>query len=198
MSVKPLIFLNEKVLIFVAIAGQLAYIKREKNMQYCNKSKTESKEGVSMDDKTEFVRMATTQCLKYMSVNEANKVEQILSVLLTKYSLKKETYALSTETVTPNQKLVNTFLAIKKISGLTDKSLKAYNNEIQMMLKAINKPIADIKVNDIRAYLAFVAVLHIFFALDIGELTCNRYKNQHFFVQKNLFYNAYNVVRVFF
>jgi site-specific recombinase XerD len=124
-------------------------------MQYCNKSKTESKEGVSMDDKTEFVRMATTQCLKYMSVNEANKVEQILSVLLTKYSLKKETYALSTETVTPNQKLVNTFLAIKKISGLTDKSLKAYNNEIQMMLKAINKPIADIKVNDIRAYLAF-------------------------------------------
>lgn len=108
-----------------------------------------------MDDKTEFVRMVTTQCLKYMSVNEANKVEQILSVLLTKYSLKKETYALSTETVTPNQKLVNTFLAIKKISGLTDKSLKAYNNEIQMMLKAINKPIADIKVNDIRAYLAF-------------------------------------------
>ena len=121
-----------------------------------------------MDDKTEFVRMATTQCLKYMSVNEANKVEQILSVLLTKYSLKKETYALSTETVTPNQKLVNTFFAqpclphsqtytlgIKIISGLTDKSLKAYNNEIQMMLKAINKPIADIKVNDIRAYLAF-------------------------------------------
>ena len=108
-----------------------------------------------MDDKTEFVRMVTTQCLKYMSVNEANKVEQILSVLLTKYSLKKETYALSTETVTPNQKLVNTFLAIKKISGLTDKSLKAYNNEIQMMLKAINKPIADIKVNDIRAYLAY-------------------------------------------
>lgn len=154
-SVVEKIFLNEKVLIFVAIAGQLAYIKREKNMQYCNKSKTESKEGVSMDDKTEFVRMATTQCLKYMSVNEANKVEQILSVLLTKYSLKKETYALSTETVTPNQKLVNTFLAIKKISGLTDKSLKAYNNEIQMMLKAINKPIADIKVNDIRAYLAF-------------------------------------------
>lgn len=43
-----------------------------------------------MDDKTEFVRMVTTQCLKYMSVNEANKVEQILSVLLTKYSLKKK------------------------------------------------------------------------------------------------------------
>ena len=71
------IFMNEKVLTFVAIAGQLAYIKHEKNMQYCNKSKTESKEGVSMDDKTEFVRMVTTQCLKYMSVNEANKVAQI-------------------------------------------------------------------------------------------------------------------------
>lgn len=153
-SVVEKIFLNEKVLIFALVAEQLVYIKRRKNMQSFIKSKVESKEGVSMDDKTEFVRMATTQCLKYMSVNEANKVEQILSVLLTKYSLKKETYALSTETVTPNQKLVNTFLAIKKISGLTDKSLKAYNNEIQMMLKAINKPIADIKVNDIRAYLA--------------------------------------------
>nr|DAZ49116.1 MAG TPA: hypothetical protein [Caudoviricetes sp.] len=59
-------------------------------MQSFIKSKVESKEGVSMDDKTEFVRMATTQCLKYMSVNEANKVEQILSVLLTEYSLKKK------------------------------------------------------------------------------------------------------------
>lgn len=43
-SVAEKIFLNEKVLTFVAIAGQLAYIKREKNMQYCNKSKIESKE----------------------------------------------------------------------------------------------------------------------------------------------------------
>ena len=43
-SVVEKIFMNEKVLIFVAIAGQLAYIKREKNMQYCNKSKVESKE----------------------------------------------------------------------------------------------------------------------------------------------------------
>lgn len=33
-SVAEKIFLNEKALTFVAIAGQLAYIKREKNMQY--------------------------------------------------------------------------------------------------------------------------------------------------------------------
>lgn len=75
---------------FALVAEQLVYIKRRKNMQSFIKSKVESKEGVSMDDKTEFVRMVTTQCLKYMSVNEANKVEQILSVLLTKYSLKKK------------------------------------------------------------------------------------------------------------
>jgi hypothetical protein len=76
--------------IFALVAEQLVYIKHRKNMQSFIKSKVESKEGVSMDDKTEFVRMATTQCLKYMSVNEANKVEQILSVLLTEYSLKKK------------------------------------------------------------------------------------------------------------
>lgn len=40
-SVVEKIFLNEKVLIFALAAEQLAYIKREKNMQYCNKSKTE-------------------------------------------------------------------------------------------------------------------------------------------------------------
>lgn len=73
-SVVEKIFMNEKVLTFVAIAGQLVYIKHRKNMQYFSKSKTESKEGVSMDDKTEFVRMVTTQCLKYMSVNEANRM----------------------------------------------------------------------------------------------------------------------------
>lgn len=89
-SVVEKIFLNEKVLIFALVAEQLVYIKHRKNMQSFIKSKVESKEGVSMDDKTEFVRMATTQCLKYMSVNEANKVEQILSVLLTEYSLKKK------------------------------------------------------------------------------------------------------------
>ena len=75
-SVVEKIFLNEKVLTFVAIAGQHVYIKRRRNMQSFIKSKVESKEGVSMDDKTEFVRMVTTQCLKYMSVNEANKVSK--------------------------------------------------------------------------------------------------------------------------
>ena len=42
-SVVEKIFLNEKLLIFVAIAGQLAYIKREKNMQYFIKSKEKKK-----------------------------------------------------------------------------------------------------------------------------------------------------------
>lgn len=43
-SVVEKIFLNEKVLIFALVAEQLVYIKRRKNMQYCNKSKIESKE----------------------------------------------------------------------------------------------------------------------------------------------------------
>lgn len=45
-SVVEKIFLNEKVLTFVAIAGQLAYIKREKNMQYFKEKKKKSAEAL--------------------------------------------------------------------------------------------------------------------------------------------------------
>lgn len=45
-SVAEKIFLNEKTLTFVAIAGQLAYIKREKNMQYFKEKKKKSAEAL--------------------------------------------------------------------------------------------------------------------------------------------------------
>lgn len=45
-SVAEKIFLNEKALTFVAIAGQLAYIKREKNMQYFKEKKKKSAEAL--------------------------------------------------------------------------------------------------------------------------------------------------------
>ena len=80
-SVVEKIFLNEKVLIFVLLAEQLAYIKREKNMQYCNKSKTEKQTEwlTNLNEQGYAVAIcygcdeASEKILKYLKLGEINE-----------------------------------------------------------------------------------------------------------------------------
>lgn len=82
------------------------------------------------------------------------KIIAIIQIGINDYEIVKKETALSTQVEVPNEKYIKQFLAIKKISGLGERTLKAYGNELHMMCDFINKPIKEIKTNDIRYYLA--------------------------------------------
>lgn len=54
-----------------------------------------------------------------------------------------------------NKFLLNNFLKIKKVNGLSDRSLERYEYDIQNMFDFINKHYQDITTEDIREYLQF-------------------------------------------
>lgn len=105
--------------------------------------------------KTEFInkiKMKLSDC--NFSAEETQKILAIIQICINDYELVKKETALSTQVETPNEKFINQFLAIKKVSGLGERTLKAYAIELHMMCDFINKPIKEIKTNDIRYYLA--------------------------------------------
>ena len=53
-----------------------------------------------------------------------------------------------------DQKMYQMFFVAKRIQGVTDRTIKCYNQYISTFLKFINKPIQEIDTNDIRYFLA--------------------------------------------
>ena len=77
-----------------------------------------------------------------------------VQIVLYDYDITKKENSLSTVVTTPNELYIRQFLAIKKVNGLSDRSLKAYKNELFLMFRFIDKPVQEITPNDIRYYLA--------------------------------------------
>lgn len=98
--------------------------------------------------------------LEMMLIGDNRTAEDVQSILnavqivLYDYDISKKEKALSTQVETPNEKYIKQFLAIKKVSGLGERTLKGYANELHCMCNFINKPIKEITTNDIRVYLA--------------------------------------------
>lgn len=65
---------------------------------------------------------------------------------------KRETSAL--QETTGNIKLLNMFIAAKRIEGCSEKTLKYYESTIRRMMDGISKPIQEIETDDLRGYLA--------------------------------------------
>ena len=53
-----------------------------------------------------------------------------------------------------NGELLDVFIAAKHVEGCSDKSLKYYDATIKMMLATVDKPIREIRTDDLRVYLA--------------------------------------------
>jgi site-specific recombinase XerD len=53
-----------------------------------------------------------------------------------------------------NTKLLEVFIAAKRIEGCSEKSLKYYNATIHNMIKKVNHPLREITTDDLRGYLA--------------------------------------------
>jgi site-specific recombinase XerD len=53
-----------------------------------------------------------------------------------------------------NERLLEVFIAAKRIEGCSEKSLKYYDATIRAMLGTVNKPVREINTDDLRGYLA--------------------------------------------
>lgn len=53
-----------------------------------------------------------------------------------------------------NEKLLEVFIAAKRIEGCSEKSLKYYNSTMQKLFSHVDKPMREINTDDLRVYLA--------------------------------------------
>jgi len=107
-----------------------------------------------MDCKKEVIRSITMKYAPFVSSDLLAKLEGLLIMELHNYTVEKQETALSTYVETPNEKYLKQFLAIKKINGLSERTLKCYIQEISYFFRHITKPIKEITTDDIRFYLA--------------------------------------------
>ena len=107
-----------------------------------------------MDKKDEVIRQITARCSSFVPSELLSRLECVLVMSLHDYAVTTQETALSTQVEIPNEKYINQFMAIKKIQGLSDKTLAAYLQEINFFFRSMPKPIKEITTNDIRFYLA--------------------------------------------
>lgn len=105
---------------------------------------------------TEKEHLITNICVKLsnkFNVEDVNYIKEILIVEMKDLEIEHKETGL---TVTGNETshVVTKFIACKKLAGLTERSLKAYLNELAMFFKVINKSYETITTDDVRVYLA--------------------------------------------
>jgi len=64
--------------------------------------------------------------------------------------------------------ILNKFLTVKKIAGLSDRTLKYYHDTLSNFLEFVNKPIADVTIDDVRRYFAMRQIQE-----GVSAQTCN-------------------------
>lgn len=87
------------------------------------------------------------------NVREVNHIKEILILEMKDVDVKYKEMSLTTAGDETSQ-VVKKFIACKKLAGLTERSLKAYLNELAIFFKTINKSYNQITTDDIRVYLA--------------------------------------------
>lgn len=81
------------------------------------------------------------------------QLEKLQRVLEHTLFSKEITDSVSEETTTPNAKLLDAFLAAKRIEGCSEKSLSYYKTTVDTMLVKIEKGVQTIETDDLRTYL---------------------------------------------
>lgn len=81
------------------------------------------------------------------------KLKTVLDVALFGYHIEKKQYEVAIYDDS-NHKLIKQYIASKRLSGLSEKSLEQYRRTVTCFLETVGKPISEIKSMDIRGFLA--------------------------------------------
>lgn len=75
-------------------------------------------------------------------------------VQLHPYTISRVETAISTEFAESNETYIRRFLVLKQVKGLSERSLKAYEQVIRMFFAFVDKPLQRVTTDDIRYFLA--------------------------------------------
>lgn len=106
-----------------------------------------------INEKEELIRNITNKLLDKFNIEEVRQIKEVLIIETKDIEIKFKEQALTVAGDETSQ-VVKKFIACKKLAGLTDRSLKAYLNELAMFFKRTNKSYLSITTDDIRVYLA--------------------------------------------
>ena len=101
----------------------------------------------------ELRRAIITFMQEDLSAGELHKLELALDLNFNEYNITRKSREL-TVSDDPSYILVKNFLGSKKLSGLSDRTIKHYSHTIKLLLEDVGKSVTDITTNDLRQHLA--------------------------------------------
>ena len=104
--------------------------------------------------KERFLDEACMIFMKNMEDIDINRVKAVLTMALDGYTLQKDTTDVTVYEGDSNERLFKAFLVSKKVSGLSDKTIKQYAYQLKKIFEKIGKPAEEVTTNDLRVYFA--------------------------------------------
>ena len=100
--------------------------------------------------KQQIITDVVQQMLPHLDNAQLKQLQKVLEHTLFGCEITKQD---ETETTNDNPKLVDDFVAAKRIEGCSEKTLKYYRTTIETMVTSIDKSIRHIQTEDLRSYL---------------------------------------------
>ena len=104
--------------------------------------------------KTTLINEICSSMNPHLSPGQSKLLEHTLHQVLNSFNLPDRTEMISEQGYQENTKLINLFIAAKKVEGCSPNTIKYYSNTLQKILNSIQKNIEDITTNDLRFYLS--------------------------------------------
>ena len=90
----------------------------------------------------------------HLSPEQNRILKNTLLQVFSKFSLPEVSSSLSSDDFEQNTKLINLFIAAKRIEGCSENTLKYYSNTLTKLVDSIHKNVCRIDTNDLRFYLS--------------------------------------------
>lgn len=104
--------------------------------------------------KTMLIKETCRLMAPHLTSEQTMLLENTLKKVLANFNIPERSPGQDSHSVEENTKLLNLFIAAKKIEGCSENTLKYYSATILNMLDSIQKNICDIETDDIRFYLS--------------------------------------------
>lgn len=88
-------------------------------------------------------------------IDNAEAIVKVLDDVCVNYDIKEAVKDLVPYARVQNEDLVKAYLVSKTVEKMSDKTLKVYSYALNNLVKELNKPLAEVTTNDMRAYLYF-------------------------------------------
>lgn len=104
--------------------------------------------------RTELISTICNTMNPHLSTEQAKLLERTLHQVLGSFNIPDRAESLTQAGQQQNTKLINLFIAAKKIEGCSENTLKYYSNTLIAMLNCVQKDVQRIDTNDLRFYLS--------------------------------------------